>query len=63
MAQDIFFAILPHLPTVMIPAAAEYKYLLLPNIFKKKGKPESFRFITPDKSHFTAMAKKGDHLP
>lgn len=61
MAQDIFFATLPHLPIVMIPASAEY--LLLPNIFKEKGKTESFRFITSNKRYFTAMNKKGDDLP
>lgn len=63
MAQDVFFATLPHLPVVMIPASAECKYLLLPNIFKQKGKADRFRFITPNKRHFTAMTKKGDNLP
>lgn len=35
MGQDIFFAMLPRIPVVAIPASAECKYLLLPNIYKQ----------------------------
>lgn len=51
-----------HLPIVMIPANAQCKHLLLSNIFKQKVKTERFRFITPSKRHFPAMADHGDNL-